>query len=518
MASNPWGAAAQSYGQDLDQLGKIQMGGMQQAAQMPLQLYDRFMDGYEKARQRAVSEEIEARKQAQLERQQKLAEETLRHNMQTEATANERNRITDQGKMADDAWKAFGSYNARIPGSDTPIQEMFKRAGLTPPGLPKVEGDTGGRELPGPTMPTDIAAARGLTEQNTPMVSTPWEDPLSGYGPAAREKRQDQITREAAQKSLDEYHQGMVAKEKGPIEIIRLMEAAGVDPKSPQGIGMLGKALNNKINPPPTMGTVILNERGDANYDGKTPLPTTDENIAQSMADNNFAINDNMRGDPAFKRQYTRAIELAKAQGKPLPGTQNKVIQTAEGAALADVTKKKQAFDTYNNILGNNIEELNRAAAKIPGGGARFLNMPIREIARASSDPDLAAFMPWYNAVTREYAKLSGFTNAGVLTDNAVKHAEEVLSKNGTLREFLAATNSMHQEAKNTASAWAATKNQAAENIRGGSTGVPSAGSSDTVAKTPAPGPETAARKWKRDPATGKDRWRSYSNGKWDWE
>lgn len=95
---NPWGAAAQSYGQDLDQLTKIQMGGMQQAAQMPLQLYDRFMDGYEKARQRAAAEKAEELRQAQLDRQNRIAEETMRHNQSTELF--NRDRLMQQDEIS----------------------------------------------------------------------------------------------------------------------------------------------------------------------------------------------------------------------------------------------------------------------------------------------------------------------------------------------------------------------------------------------------------------------------------
>lgn len=185
MGGNPWANAAASYGQDLDQFGQIKMQGMQQAAQAPLSLYDRFMDGYEKARARAMQEKQMEMAAANQQRQMMLAENTLRHQQETESFNRDRLSSMDQRDATREAMDALSSYNARIPGLDSPVKALFERAGLGKPNLPTVEGGGGGEALPGPVRPGE-----------EPLVRQPWEDELSGYGPAAREKRVGQIRME----------------------------------------------------------------------------------------------------------------------------------------------------------------------------------------------------------------------------------------------------------------------------------------------------------------------------------
>ena len=177
---NPWGAAAQSYGQDVDQLTKIQMGGMQQAAQMPLQLYDRFMDGYERARQRAAQEKAEELRQAQFERQQKLAEETLRHNQANELFARDRMAQQDVAGARKEAMDYEANFNARVPGSKDRLTALLQAARMPTTNIPEVEtAPNGGMPLPGPVRPGE-----------DPLV-VQGENPLSGYGPAAYAKEQE---------------------------------------------------------------------------------------------------------------------------------------------------------------------------------------------------------------------------------------------------------------------------------------------------------------------------------------
>jgi KaiC/GvpD/RAD55 family RecA-like ATPase len=182
MGGNPWANAAGAYGQDLDQLGQIQQQGMQQQAQAPLSLYDRFMDGYEKARARAMQEQQMQMQQANQQRQMMLAESKLQHDRETESFNRDRLTTMDQRDATKEAMDALSSYNARVPGLDSPVKALFKRAGLGDPSLPSVEGGAGGEALPGPIRPGE-----------EPLVRQQWEDELSGYGPAAREKRTGQI-------------------------------------------------------------------------------------------------------------------------------------------------------------------------------------------------------------------------------------------------------------------------------------------------------------------------------------
>lgn len=189
---NPWGAAAQSYGQDLDQLTKIQMGGMQQAAQMPLQLYDRFMDGYEKARQRAQQERQFEMQQAQLDRQNRLADLQFQKDSENEAYRRRQENL----KMVLDANKDITATGKEIGLDYTPdMRERFKAQLVDPlmqKGLPKLDAQLRAEKLlpalkatpiPNvqinegqeavPLLPSDYRVGRGFTGEDTFMGQRP---------------------------------------------------------------------------------------------------------------------------------------------------------------------------------------------------------------------------------------------------------------------------------------------------------------------------------------------------------
>lgn len=237
MGGNPWVNAAASYGQDLDQFGQIKMQGMQQAAQAPLSLYDRFMDGYEKARARAMQEKQMEMAAANQQRQMMLAENTLRHQQETESFNRDRLSSMDQRDATREAMDALGTYNARVPGLDSPVKALFKRAGLGEPNLPTVEGGQGGEALPGPTRPGE-----------GPLVRQQWEDELSGYGPLAREKRAGQIRMERKDETeaLDRTERLSVSQEeKGKDRQLRkeIADQASADRRAALSISASDRAM-----------------------------------------------------------------------------------------------------------------------------------------------------------------------------------------------------------------------------------------------------------------------------------
>lgn len=186
---NPWQSAADSYQQGLQGLGQVQQGAYREMANAPLKLYQMFMEGYEKANERKRLEQLDKLKQQQYERQMSLAEETVRHNKETEEYGRQRLREQDRQKAQAEAIDAFMNYNARVGGNDSLVKELFKRAGFPETQLPQLETAEGaGRELPGPVRPGEEP------------LRVEGENPLSGYGPAALAKATEQHRKEQADK------------------------------------------------------------------------------------------------------------------------------------------------------------------------------------------------------------------------------------------------------------------------------------------------------------------------------
>lgn len=188
--NNPWGQAASQYSQDLGQLNQIQQQGYQQAAQMPLSIYDRFVQGYAQSKMQKMQEQQQMLAQQNAERQMMLAEETLRHNrtMETQQLKDEQDRNLRQARSK--AMLMFNNYNGRIPGAKELLESTLKEAGLADVPLPSVERYAGGEALPGPTMP-------GQPE----LTRQPYENELSGYGPDALEA--EMARRRLEQKDID---------------------------------------------------------------------------------------------------------------------------------------------------------------------------------------------------------------------------------------------------------------------------------------------------------------------------
>lgn len=77
---NPWQAAANAYGSDLDQYNQIAMQGMQDRANAPSRLYQAFMQSYQQALDRKMQEEELARRNRLAEIQEERQNEQERRN------------------------------------------------------------------------------------------------------------------------------------------------------------------------------------------------------------------------------------------------------------------------------------------------------------------------------------------------------------------------------------------------------------------------------------------------------
>ena len=169
---NPWASAANSYGQDLDQLGRIQQQGMMQAAQAPLQLYDRFMDGYEKARQRAMQEKQAEMQQAQLERQNRMVDLKYQQDAENEAYR----RREDQRKSVLGGMKDMTTTSGEMIDDYTPpargvFKQRFLNAALAQGKSPEEADALAEKMLPGlQTVPVVQSATPEAAPEDGPVA------------------------------------------------------------------------------------------------------------------------------------------------------------------------------------------------------------------------------------------------------------------------------------------------------------------------------------------------------------
>lgn len=128
----------------------------------------------------------------------------------------------------------------------------------------------------------------------------------------------------------------------------------------------------------------------------------------------------------------------------------------------ADYAKNKRSLTTQQNLYDaatswettalKNAEIVKEAARDIPELGAKFLNMPVRELARQGGSPQVQKFVTALEVVTPEFARLlsaPGATGSAMLTDTARREMRRILSGSLTTKQLLAALDVLARDAHN---------------------------------------------------------------------
>lgn len=414
---NPWGAAAQSYGQDLDQLTKIQMGGMQQAAQMPLQLYDRFMDGYEKARQRAAQEKQMEMQQAQLDRQNRLADLQFQKDTENEAYRRRQENL----KLVLDANKDITATGKEIGLDYTPdMRERFKAQLVDPlmqKGLPKLDAQLRAEKLlpalkatpiPNvqinegeeavPLLPSDYRVGQGFTGEDTFMGQRPAQVERQRKADELKDK-QFEIREEGKESRAAAREERLSAEFSGSTRNITnammLLAAKGSNKKTADEI----------LGDPAT--TLALEPWADLiNAGGIKELPQR------------------LLGDQEMFKALSR-LALERRKGAELPPDAT-ARYNADKTSAGKLTTNADAVAAFERLADANWGRYIEALKKTTNTGSPLLNYPIRKFQESvlgATEPATARSAGMTAKV--ETARLLTQPNmVGVLSDSARKEVE----------------------------------------------------------------------------------------------
>lgn len=220
FGGNPWQGAANAYGNELDRLGTLQQEGMTQTANAPMTLYKMFMEGFEKAQEQKRQEEADALKQAQLDRQNRLADI-------------QEQRATDQGKRSDALnsmgfWDHVSKMLTPKNGMRDPLIDLGKKLGVenVEKLIPSVQYETKQQEM-APAMEGASLSEGG--EETTREIKS--EIPGSGWGEQAWQKEQELKSKENRRKMADETK----------LTIARMKDALARDPDTIANREKLGR-------------------------------------------------------------------------------------------------------------------------------------------------------------------------------------------------------------------------------------------------------------------------------------
>lgn len=220
FGGNPWQGAANAYGNELDRLGALQQEGIASSANAPMTLYKMFTEGFERAQAQKQAEEAEALRQAQLERQNRLADV-------------QEKRAADQGKRSDALsemgfWDHVSKMLTPTNGMRDPLIDLGKRLGVENVDklIPSVKYETKQQEI-APAMEGASLAEGG--EDTTHEVKS--EIPGTGWGEQAWQKEQERVSKDARRKAADQTK----------LQIAQMKDNLARDANTPQNQERLGR-------------------------------------------------------------------------------------------------------------------------------------------------------------------------------------------------------------------------------------------------------------------------------------
>jgi hypothetical protein len=145
--------------------------------------------------------------------------------------------------------------------------------------------------------------------------------------------------------------------------------------------------------------------------------------------------------DPKFDKNKPRAIP-------------DLVSQKAKVHALtSELTKLKGmqgAVNSFSASADMNAQALTDTLDKLPEGGAKFLNAPLRDFASQFGDENMAAFGVFRNSVQNEYNRLISNPNlTGVVAQKSKDDMETLLNPNSPVKALRSALKALQKESKN---------------------------------------------------------------------
>ena len=146
----------------------------------------------------------------------------------------------------------------------------------------------------------------------------------------------------------------------------------------------------------------------------------------------------------------TRAAQLDQQDGGQGIAT-NKSEIMANRASLNSLQKNFDQVQAFEQTASKNIDLLQQTAQKIPDLGARFANVPVRQLSsQMIGTANMAAFKTALTTAQTEAAKVLNSTNAtGVLSDSSRHELQDVIDGNMPLPAMVASLNTLKQDMAN---------------------------------------------------------------------
>jgi hypothetical protein len=146
---------------------------------------------------------------------------------------------------------------------------------------------------------------------------------------------------------------------------------------------------------------------------------------------------------------WKRAAEIMNQTGGSLGD--NKALYSSFTNSLKNMQKNFSQVDAFEQTAEKNIDLLQQTAQKIPDLGARFANIPVRQInANMIGTENMASFKTALATAQAEAAKVLNSANAtGVLSDSARHDLQQIIDGNMPYKALVASLNTLKQDMAN---------------------------------------------------------------------
>lgn len=230
-----------------------------------------------------------------------------------------------------------------------------------------------------------------------------------------------------------------------------------------------------------------------------TPLtPEAEALLASQFANYGYLPARGWVNNPEGRRVFNVAAQNANAN--PSAGAADFAANKASMVALQRQLDAVTAFEATANrnakIMLNNMKS-------IPDLNSPILNTPIRALSnKVLGNKELAAYNTARLVVAPEFAKILSNPNlSGVLTDNARREMEDVISGSATLAQMQRVFDTLKQDANNRRTEYQAQLDEIKSRTRGQAKGV--SGGVPAVAEAPKPVPAGKMRVMLADGTVG---------------
>ena len=416
---DPYGNAANQYGQEMQFGVRLQDALNQRQAEMPNQLFDRFMQSYQAQIKQRMLEQ-------QMARQQQHEDTYLQMAKDREA----RDRASQINATADDIYNQYGGdpgqremFKSRLVAqgvSPERAEAMLPRDTTVVPDQGQKIGNIGGQDITLPETAADIQTIPGVggglkLKQTAAKLQADRE-----ARQAAAEQAKEERLWAALGQSGDLRNTMMAETARHNQEMERLgQQRVNVTIANGQPQGALGQdALDIMANTFLKTGQIPITFRGK-------------------------------EGENVKRQILNRAAEISGGSVRDVAGVAADF--KANQASQIQMQKSYDAIVAFENTGMKNIDLMIQSAKKLTDTGSPLLNRPIRDLQSGLfGNENVNVAKAARTVANNEIAKITTNPNlTGVLTDEAMKEVAKYNPDNATLGQTIAVANLLKRDMEN---------------------------------------------------------------------